>query len=91
MKTLEREIAAGEFKAKCLALMDEVAARRESLVITKNGTPVVRMVPLDLAIDEDPLDAFHFPGLEIVGDVMAPIYTDEEWEEFARDSIEELK
>jgi prevent-host-death family protein len=39
-----RTIAAGEFKAKCLQLMDEVNAGRLSLVITKHGKPVSHLV-----------------------------------------------
>jgi PHD/YefM family antitoxin component YafN of YafNO toxin-antitoxin module len=33
-------MAAGEFKAKCLAVMDEVQAKRKSVTITKRGKPV---------------------------------------------------
>ena len=40
-------IPATEFKAKCLALMDRVAERQESYVITKRGKPVARLVPLE--------------------------------------------
>jgi prevent-host-death family protein len=40
-----RTIKASEFKAKCLQLMDEVAETGESLVITKNGKPISRLVP----------------------------------------------
>ncbi|MGH6815755.1 MAG: type II toxin-antitoxin system Phd/YefM family antitoxin [Hyphomicrobiaceae bacterium] len=39
-----REIKAGEFKAKCLALIDEVARTGEPLVITKRGKPLARLV-----------------------------------------------
>ena len=39
-------IGAGEFKAKCLHLLDVVAQRREELIITKRGRPVARLVPL---------------------------------------------
>lgn len=39
-------MAAGEFKAKCLAVLDEVAASRRPLVITKRGRPVAKVVPL---------------------------------------------
>lgn len=46
MKTKERVIAAGEFKAKCLAIFDEVETRRRSVVVTKRGRPVARVVPL---------------------------------------------
>ena len=38
-----RTIPAGEFKAKCLALMDEVAASGDEIVVTKRGRPVVRI------------------------------------------------
>jgi prevent-host-death family protein len=40
-------IGAGEFKAKCLQLIDEVAARRQPLIITKRGRPLAKLVPID--------------------------------------------
>lgn len=40
-----RTINASEFKAKCLQLMDEVAASGQEIVVTKHGRPVSRMVP----------------------------------------------
>jgi prevent-host-death family protein len=42
MKTM----AAGEFKNKCLKTLDEVARERTSVVITKRGRPVARLVPI---------------------------------------------
>jgi prevent-host-death family protein len=45
-KSTERRVPAGEFKAKCLALFDEVEARRHTFVVTKRGRPVARVVPL---------------------------------------------
>jgi prevent-host-death family protein len=42
----ERSIPAGEFKAKCLALLDEVQAGGHTIVVTKRGRPVARLVPL---------------------------------------------
>ena len=38
-------IQASEFKAKCLALMDKIAASGETLVVTKKGIPIVEMKP----------------------------------------------
>jgi prevent-host-death family protein len=88
MKTMP----AGKFKATCLALLDEVKAKRLPILVTKNGEPVAKLVPLDIPEDEDPLDAFRFPGgVEIVGDILEPIYTDAEWEEFLEDSAREFK
>jgi prevent-host-death family protein len=88
MKTM----AAGKFKAQCLAVMDEVQAKRVPVVVTKNGKPVAKLVPLDIPEGVDPLDAFLFPGGgEIIGDIMKPIYTDAEWAEFFEQSARELE
>ncbi len=40
------EIPAGEFKAKCLKLLDDVASTGQALTITKRGRPVARLVPM---------------------------------------------
>jgi len=41
-----KTIKASEFKAKCLSLMDDVARTGEEIVVTKNGRPVSRLVPV---------------------------------------------
>jgi prevent-host-death family protein len=41
-----RKVAAGEFKATCLKLIDRVAATGEPLEITKRGKTLVRLVPV---------------------------------------------
>ena len=38
-------VIASEFKAKCLKIMDEVAATGEPVIITKHGVPVAQLVP----------------------------------------------
>lgn len=43
----EEWIAAGEFKARCLELMDRVQERHEPIVITKHGVPVAQLIPYD--------------------------------------------
>ena len=70
-------IAAGSFKAKCLAIMDEVQQKREPVLITKNGKPVARLVP----VEDEPDDFFGFfmDGLEITGDVVAPAIPANAW------------
>jgi prevent-host-death family protein len=45
MTTPLRKVPAGEFKAKCLALLDDVASTGENLVVTKHGKPVAVVVP----------------------------------------------
>jgi len=43
---MKRTIKAGEFKARCLHLMDEVKESRESILITKHNVPVAKLVPV---------------------------------------------
>jgi len=42
-----RTISATQFKARCLALLDEVAETGEPLVVTKRGKPVARVEPIE--------------------------------------------
>lgn len=42
-----RSIAASEFKAKCLEVLDRVARDGSAYVVTKRGRPVARVVPVD--------------------------------------------
>lgn len=43
---LVRTIPAGTFKAQCLALLDQVAASGETIVVTKRGKPVAEIRPV---------------------------------------------
>ena len=49
MDATQQTIAAGEFKQKCLALIDEVAATGAPVIISKYGKPVARLMPLETA------------------------------------------
>ena len=64
-------INAAEFKAKCLKLIDEVAATHEPLVISKRGKPLVKLVPI---IDETPKSMFGYMKgtVTIHSDIVAP-------------------
>ena len=43
---MQTAIAAGDFKARCLKLLDDVAKTREPLVITKHGKALAKLVPM---------------------------------------------
>lgn len=45
---MQTTIGAGKFKAKCLKLLDDVASQRGTLIITKHGKPVAKLVPIEL-------------------------------------------
>ena len=71
-----RRISAGDFKARCLALMDEVHDRGGEYVITKRGVPVARLVP----VRHEPRRLFgSMKGtVTVLGDIVGPL--DEPWE-----------
>ena len=39
-------IGAGKFKAQCLALLDKVAKEHETILVTKRGKPVAKVIPI---------------------------------------------
>jgi prevent-host-death family protein len=47
MKHSTFSIKAGNFKAQCLQLMDEVNEKHISITITKHGKPVARLIPIE--------------------------------------------
>ena len=68
---------AGVFKASCLAVMDEVQAKCETVIITKHGKPVAKLVPVDAERDE--IFGFMKGKIAITGDVVSPIISASEW------------
>jgi len=72
-----KKMAAGVFKTKCLAVMDEVQAKRVSVVITKRGKPVAMLVPVKAEVDD--IFGFLAGKGEIVGDVVKPAFSRKEW------------
>jgi prevent-host-death family protein len=76
-----KKIAAGSFKVHCLAVMDEVQAKRETVVITKRGKPVAKLVPVEEQNDD--LFGFLRGKVTIVGDVVSPALKLKEWGDLA--------
>jgi len=73
-----KKMSAAQFKARCLAVMDEVRATRDPVLITKRGRPVAKLVPADATRDD-------FIGrlegvVRIVGDIESPVEPLESWE-----------
>jgi prevent-host-death family protein len=47
-----QKMTATQFKAQCLAVMDQVSQSGQPIVITKHGRPVVKLVPVNEGEDE---------------------------------------
>ncbi|MFM9970972.1 MAG: type II toxin-antitoxin system Phd/YefM family antitoxin [Burkholderiales bacterium] len=66
-------VKAADFKARCLALMDEVARTGRPITITKHGKPVAELVPCG---GERPKSPFGMHQIKINGDIIAPVGVD---------------
>ncbi|MFO7876168.1 MAG: type II toxin-antitoxin system Phd/YefM family antitoxin [Desulfovermiculus sp.] len=64
-------IQVSEFKAKCLALVENVARTGETLVVTKNGKPVAELKPYSGGRSGSPFGLHR--KLQVIGDVIAPV------------------
>ena len=73
-----KKIAAGEFKARCLALMEDVRSTRQPIIITKRGKPVAKLVPAETEKDDwtGRLDG----KFKVTGDIVSPVVPLEDWE-----------
>lgn len=74
-----KTIPAGQFKAQCLHLMDEVQKTGTAVIITKRGKPVARLVP-DVQ-EEKPFRSLYGltkGSMKILGDIVSPLPN--EWE-----------
>ena len=72
-----KTIAAGTFKATCLAVMDEVQSKREPVLITKNGKPVAQLVPINEK--QDDIFGFYSGKGKILGDIISPLVPLKDW------------
>lgn len=73
-----KQIAAGQFKAQCLAIMDQVSKSGEPVLVTKHGKPVVKLVPAEK--QEDDIFGYMAGKVKILGDIVGPITPPEDWE-----------
>lgn len=72
-------MSATEFKARCLALLDEVAKTGEVITVLKHGKPVAQVVPAVPRGAGYPQDALA-GSVEFLGDVLEPVVGPEAWD-----------
>jgi prevent-host-death family protein len=74
------EISISEFKAKCLALLEQVRKTKKPLRITRHGKPIAEVVPSSPAKGRGNWLGCMKGTAEIVGDIVSPAVDPEEWE-----------
>jgi prevent-host-death family protein len=73
---MTQQMGVGEFKAKCLGIIDEVNRQGGEIVLTKRGKPVARLVPAVAVVPK--FFGWMAGTMEIHGDIVAP--TGEKWD-----------
>ena len=74
------EISASEFKAKCLALMEQVSKTKKPLRITKHGKPFVQVLPFEQESNRKNWLGCMKGKMEITGDIISPVIDENEFE-----------
>ena len=74
-----KEVAISEFKAKCLALLDEVHKTKQPIRITRHGKPIAEVTP------PTPVNNASWIGsmkgtMQILGDIVSPASDPDDWE-----------
>jgi len=79
-----RSMAVGEFKAKCLAVIEEVKSTGQPVLLTKRGKPVARVTSLEDSHGDQKSVLGRLKRLgSIRGDIVSSEHSDQDWERLA--------
>ena len=74
------EVAISEFKAKCLALLEQVRRTKKPIRITRFGRPVAEVVPPSPVAEPSAWLGSMADTMEILGDIVSPVIEETDWE-----------
>jgi len=74
-----KEVAISEFKAKCLALLDEVQKTKQTIRVTRRGRPIAEVGPPSPAKRRDWIGSMEGKS-KILGDIISPASEESDWE-----------
>jgi prevent-host-death family protein len=74
-----KEVAISEFKAKCLALLDQVQKTKKPIRVTRFGKPIAEVIPPSPAPAADWIGSMK-DEIEILGDIVGPASDENDWE-----------
>jgi prevent-host-death family protein len=73
-----KEIAISEFKAKCLAILDEVQKTKQPIRVTRRGRPIAEVGPPAPTDNRDWIGSMK--EMKILGDIISPANDEDDWE-----------
>jgi prevent-host-death family protein len=74
-----KEVAISEFKAKCLALLEEVQKTKKPIRVTRFGKPIAEVSPPSPPATNEWLGSMK-DEFQILGDIIAPAGDEDDWE-----------
>ncbi|MGH9433273.1 MAG: type II toxin-antitoxin system Phd/YefM family antitoxin [Terriglobia bacterium] len=74
------QVAISEFKAKCLALLEQVRKTKKPICVTRFGEPVAEVVPPSPASEPTDWLGSLANAMEIRGDIVSPVIEETDWE-----------
>ena len=74
-----KEVAISEFKAKCLALLDQVQKTKKPIRVTRRGKPIAEVVPPSPVRSNDWIGSMRGKS-KILGDIVSPASDPSDWE-----------
>jgi prevent-host-death family protein len=75
-----QEVAISEFKAKCLALLEQVRATKRPLRVNRFGKPVAEVFPTSPTVERADWLGSLADKTEILGDIISPVIEETDWE-----------
>lgn len=79
LNSLMKEVAISEFKAKCLAMLEEVQKTKQSLLVTKFGKPVAEIIPPSPTRKEGGWLGSMKGEIQFLGDILLPVLDESDW------------
>jgi len=75
-----QEVAISEFKAKCLAMLEQVRKTKKPIRITRRGEPVAEIVPPSPTTPKGNWLGSMKGSFDIVGDIVSPVIDPDDFE-----------
>jgi len=75
-----KKMAISEFKAKCLAVLDEVQKTKKPILVTRFGEPLAEVIPHSADVTSGSWIGSMKDSMKILGDIVSPATDEKEWE-----------
>ena len=75
-----KEVDISEFRAKCLAILEEVRKTGQPIRVTRHGKPLAEVVPFSPVPNRANWIGSMKGKMEIIGDIVSPANDEDEWE-----------